>query len=160
MLLNWTVYLHIAGVFGLMLAHGASAAVSFALARERNLERVKALLELSSGSIGVMYISLLVVLITGIAAGGMVHAWGRGWIWTALILLVVIFGAMGAMGSRIFGEARKAIGLPYRGQKTGGTPASPEEIDRVLSQGKPMLLTVIGFGGILIILWLMRFKPF
>lgn len=160
MLLNILVYLHVASAFGLLLSHGASAAAAFALARERNIDRVKALLELSSSTMGVMYISLLLLLISGIAAGFMVSAWGQGWIWTSIILLVVVFLAMGGMGSRIYGEARKAAGLPYRGQQTASAPASPEELDRVLSKAKPMLLTGIGLGGVLIILWLMMFKPF
>jgi len=42
-----------------MLAHGASVSVAFALRRERNLERIRALLDLSSGSFNVMYLSLL-----------------------------------------------------------------------------------------------------
>jgi len=162
MLLNIMVYLHVAGAFGMMLAHGASAMAAFALMRERNLERIKVLLELSANSLGIMYASMLVLLIGGIASGFMVNAWGRGWIWTSIILFVIIFLAMGGMGSRIYGQARKAVGLPYRGP--GGNqpsaPASPEEIDRLLSKGQPMLLTVIGFGGLLIILWLMMFKPF
>jgi hypothetical protein len=162
MLLNWIVFLHIAGAFGLLLAHGASAAAAFALARERNIERVKVLLELSSNSLGIMYLSSLVLLLSGISAGFMIKAWGHGWIWTSLILLVVIYAVMGGMGSRIYGQVRKAVGLPYRGPggKQPSAPASAEEIDRLLSKGKPMLLTVIGFGGLLLILWLMLFKPF
>src|SRR5258708_37945961 len=104
MLLNWIVYLHVAGAFGLLLAHGASAAVAFALARERNIERVKVLLELSSNSLGIMYISFLVLLLSGISAGFMINAWGRGWIWTSIVLLVIICGAIGVLGTRIYGE--------------------------------------------------------
>ena len=41
-------------------------------------------------------------------------------------------------------------------------PLSAEEIDALLSRShsRPMLLTVIGFGGIAVIAWLMMFKPF
>lgn len=161
MLLNIMVYLHVASVFGLLLAHGASAAAAFALLRERNVDRVKVLLELSSSTLGVMYISMLVLLISGISAGFMVGAWGRGWIWTSIILLVVIFMTMGGMGSRIYGQARIAVGLPARGKPDpNAKPATAEELDKILSKGQPMVLSIIGFGGILVILWLMMFKPF
>ena len=39
-------------------------------------------------------------------------------------------------------------------------PSSAEEIDALLSQGNPVLLTIVGFGGIVVIAWLMMFKPF
>jgi hypothetical protein len=160
---NWIVYLHLLGIFGFLLAHGASVSAAFALRRERNLDKVRALLELSGGSIGVMYLSLLVLLAAGIVAAFMGQWWGRGWIWVSLGLLVVIIIAMGAMGSRYYGEARKLAGLPYfAGRKVQPPlpPASPDELYAVLARANPMLLTVIGLGGFAIIGWLMRFKPF
>jgi len=159
----WLVFLHILGTFGFLLAHGASASASFALRRERNLERVRGILELSASSYGVMYLSLLVLLVSGITAGFMGRWWGHGWIWISLGLLVVILFAMFGMGSRIYGGARKAAGLPYveKGkQNPPGEPASPEEIDALLSKGNPWLLTAIGYGGVAVIAWLMMFKPF
>jgi hypothetical protein len=39
-------------------------------------------------------------------------------------------------------------------------PASQAEIDAFLARGNPVLLTVIGYGGVAIIAWLMMFKPF
>ena len=160
---DWIVYLHLLGTFGFLLAHGASASAAFALRRERHLDKVRALLELSASSIGVMYLSLLVLLAAGIIAAFMGQWWGRGWVWLSLGLLVVILAAMGAMGSRYYGEARRLAGLPYfaKGKAQPAVPpASPDELFAVLARANPMLLTVIGFGGFAIIAWLMRFKPF
>jgi hypothetical protein len=39
-------------------------------------------------------------------------------------------------------------------------PASAAELDALLAHGQPVPLTVIGFGGLILILWLMMFKPF
>lgn len=160
---NWLVYFHIAGALCFMMAHGISAGVAFALVRERHLERVRALLELSASSYGVMYISLLVLLIAGIAATFAGGYWDRGWIWASIILLIVIMGVMGRFGSSIYGQVRRAVGLPYFEKmkiQPPLPPASDEEIARLLAAGQPMLLTIVGLGGILIIVWLMRFKPF
>ena len=160
---NWVVYLHLLGIFGFLLAHGASASAAFALRRERNLDKVRALLELSSGSIGVMYISLLVLLASGIIAAFMGQFWDRGWIWVSLGLLIVIIGVMGAMGSRYYGEARKLAGLPYFAKNKVQPPlppASPDELFAVLARANPMLLAVIGLGGFAVIAGLMHFKPF
>jgi hypothetical protein len=159
----WLVYFHILALFGFLLAHGASMSVSFALRREQNLERIRALLELSGSSFGVMYISMLVLLLSGVAAGLIGHWWGKIWIWAALVLLLVIVGAMAGLGSSIYGAARKAAGLQYfEGMKQHPPiePASESEIRATLARGNPILLTVIGYGGLAIIVWLMRFKPF
>ncbi len=118
---------------------------------------------LSASSYGVLYLSLLVLLVTGIINGIIGSWWGKGWIWLSLILLIAIVAVMVRFGSRIYGEARKAVGLPFfdRGRTHPPLePASAEEIDTLLSQGNPMLLTLIGYGGIAIIAWLMLFKPF
>ncbi len=161
----WLVFLHVLGVFGFLLSHGASASVAFALRRERNLERVRALLELSLNSYKVMYLSLYGLLLTGIVTGFTYPggAWGRGWIWVALILLIAIVVAMMALGAPISDGARKATGMPYRMKgkpQPAVEPASAAEIDAQLSKGNPMLLTAIGYGGIAVIAWLMMFKPF
>jgi hypothetical protein len=159
----WIVFLHVASALGFVMAHGVSVAAAFALLRQREPARVRALLELSAGSIGILYLSLLLILATGIASGLMGGWWGRGWIWASLILLVALVIAMAALGGRHYGAARKVAGLPYQeGSKTMPAlpPGSPEELDAALSRANPHLLAVIGFGGLLVILWLMMFKPF
>jgi hypothetical protein len=157
------MFLHIVSVFGFLMAHGVSASVSFALRSERNLERVRALLMLSAKSYPVMYGSLLLLLIAGVILGFMGSWWGHGWIWVSLVLLIAMIMLMGRFGSRIYGGARKLTGLPYmeRGKiQPPIEPASTAEINSLLDQGQPMLLTAIGFGGIVLIAWLMMFKPF
>ncbi len=130
---------------------------------ERNPDRVRALLEMSAASYPIMYGSLGLLLIAGVVLGFIGNWWNRAWIWIALVLLIAITGAMTALGSRIYGGARKAIGLPFFDK--GRThppiePASAEELDTLLAQGNPNLLTAIGLGGIAVIAWLMLFKPF
>lgn len=160
---QWLAFLHVLGVFGFLLAHGASASVAFALRQERDHERVRGLLTLSATSYPIMYLSLLVLLVTGIITGIMGDWWGRGWMWTSLVLLIAIIVAMSVLGSNKLSALRKALGLPYfeRGKtQPAVAPASAAEIDALLAQANPMLLTVIGFGGIAVVAWLMMFKPF
>jgi hypothetical protein len=159
----WMLYLHIAGTFGFLLAHGASASVSYALRRERSPERIRTLLELSAGTYRVMYPALLLLLISGIVAGFQGRWWRYGWIWTSLALLIAIVVAMSVLGSRFYGQARKAAGMPYYEKGKTQPPVEPlsqAEIEAILEQANPHLLTLIGFGGILLIAWLMMFKPF
>ncbi len=47
---QWLVFLHIAGVFGFLLTHGASAMVSFRLRADRDVNVIRALLTESGSS--------------------------------------------------------------------------------------------------------------
>lgn len=157
------VFVHIAGVLLFMLGHGASANVALALRRERDPERIRALLDLSVSSFSWAYLGLVILLIAGIVAGFMGNHWGRGWIWTAIVVLVVLGVAMYALGSAPMGRLREAVGLkPYRrtGQIPLGEVKSETEIAALLTNNQGIYLTVLGLGGILILLYLMVFKPF
>ena len=159
----WLVYLHILGVFGFLLAHGASAGAAFALRNEQEIERIRALLMLSAGSYKVMYPSLLVIVLSGTAAGFQGAWWKHGWIWVSLGLLVLLVVSMTFMGSRPYNVARKAAGLPYfdRGKiQPPEPPTSLAEVTAGIARVNPMVLTLMGFIGIGIIAWFMRFKPF
>ncbi len=106
---------------------------------------------------------MLVLLLSGIIGGFMGHWWGEGWIWLSLALLIGINAAMFLIGSRHYTRLRKALGMPWfdrRKVQPPGEPASVEEIDALLAGAPAMSMTVIGFGGIAVILWLMIFKPF
>jgi len=59
------VFLHVFCVFGYLLAHGVSAAVSFALKKERDINRVRAMLDLSGASYPAMLWSLLAAIVFG-----------------------------------------------------------------------------------------------
>lgn len=162
---QWFVFTHVLGVFGFLLAHGASAAVAFKVRGEREIARVRALLDLSRGAAAVGNVSLLVLLAAGIAAGFMGSWWGRGWIWAALGLLVLISFAMTGVGSRPLIRVRQLLGEPGpRGPKvdvqTSSTIPTDQQLAVALAAVNPWLLTAIGGGGLALILWLMLFKPF
>lgn len=157
------VFVHILAVFAFLMAHGVSVAVAFALKRERSPERIHTLLDLSGASIGVVHISLLVVLVLGVVMGFMGKWWDHGWIWVSLGLLIAMYVYMGLAGSAFYGKVRKAAGLVYM---VGGKiqqpeePASREVIDALLNKANPALLAAVGFGAIILLTWLMKFKPF
>jgi hypothetical protein len=151
-------------VFGFLLAHGSSSVVAFRLRRERDPARVAALLDLSSSSLALLYGSLLLLLGAGIVAGFLGHWWGQGWIWTGLGLLVGLMIAMYASASTYYDRVRQAVGVQTYSQKrkdiAPGPQAAPEEIDALLRSLRPFLVATIGGAGLLVILWLMMFKPF
>src|SRR5919106_3357926 len=96
---RWWVFVHIMGAFAFLLGHGVSVAMSLALRREREPQRIQAVLGLSRVYLNVTYASLLVLLIAGIVAGFLGDWWGRGWIWAALAILVVLWVSMSLLGT-------------------------------------------------------------
>lgn len=154
MLYRVIVFLHVISTFGFLLSHGASVSMAFVLKRERDLQKIRALLDLSGTSYPLMISTLLASIIFGIIAGFQGHWWKFGWIWTSIALLVVILALMYFLGSNVYGAARKAVELPSE------PSGSNEELFAILKKSNPLLLTLIGYGGYAIIAWLMMVKPF
>jgi len=162
---QWLVFAHILGVFGFLLAHGTAAAVTFALRRQREVERVRVLLDLSRGVTMVANVSLLVLLAAGITAGFMGNWWGQGWIWASLGLFILIGVTMTLLGSRPLNRLRQLVhaGNPSRSETISHSSldtSAEKQLAVLLAATHSWLLTVIGGGGLSLILWLMMFKPF
>ncbi|HET6744575.1 MAG TPA: hypothetical protein VFH90_01835 [Candidatus Limnocylindria bacterium] len=159
----WIKLLHVVGGFGFVLAHGASAFAAIRIRSEREPARVAALLDLSGASIGVMYISLLVLLVAGIAAGFIGNFWGEAWIWVAIGVLVVVAAAMYVLGSQHYAKVRRAVGIKAYNDPKDAPPPDPlpaAELEPLLASNRPELLAGIGGLGLVVILWLMVVKPF
>src|SRR5215469_17722501 len=121
---QWLVFAHVLGVFGFLLAHGTAAAVAFALRRQREVERVRDLLDLSRGATMVANVSLLVLLAAGITAGFMGNWWSHGWIWASLGLFILISVTMTLLGSRALNRLRQLVhvGNPARSETISHAP--------------------------------------
>ena len=109
---RWLVFAHILSAFAFFMAHGASAVMAFRLKREKNLERIKAILDLSNAALPVMYFSVMFLVLAGIGAGIMGNWFSMGWIWVALVLLVGVWFGMHAYAFKYYTPIRKAVGLP------------------------------------------------
>jgi hypothetical protein len=163
---RWLIFTHVLGVFTFLLAHGTAVAISFKLRGERNVESIRALLDLSNGMRAVTSILLLVVLATGIAAGFTGNWWGHLWIWVSLGVLVLMGVSMTILGSRPLDRIRRLLvqssELSHSKVSSLLSPgaAGEQEFVRILVATRPRLLTAIGAGGLALILWLMMFKPF
>lgn len=161
--LPWLVLIHALGAFGFVLAHGVSAHVAIRLRGEREPARIAALLDLSSFSTTLLYVSLLVLLAGGIAAGFAGSHWGSLWLWFSIGLLVVLLAAMYALASPYYNEVRHAVGMKAYGDKKDAPPPEPmsaDEIAALLASSRPYLLAWIGGVGLALIIGLMVLKPF
>jgi len=148
------VFLHVISIFGFLLSHGASVSMAFALKREHDTQKIRTLLNISSGSYPLMSMTLSASILFGIIAGFQGHWWRFGWIWASIALLIVILVLMYFWGSKIYGAARKVVEL------SSESPGSDKELLAILKKSNPVLLTVVGCGGYAIIAWLMMVKPF
>ena len=144
-------FVHLLGAFGFVAAHGATAAITFTLRKESDPTRVRALLDLSRSTRGVMHGSFTLLLLGGIGAGFHGKWWSSGWIWTALGLLIVLFAAAFPLAVPYFKALRAAA---------ESEPPNQAELERLLRSPRGLLLAGVETLGILVILYLMTFKPF
>jgi formate hydrogenlyase subunit 3/multisubunit Na+/H+ antiporter MnhD subunit len=153
---RWWVFLHILGVFAFLLGHGVSVAVTFRLRRERDPARINALLELSGSSLTMFFYGLLVLVGAGVVAGFIGKWWGQGWIWTAIGVLVAISVAMSVLARPYY----KKVRLVTEALASGSEAVTEDQFVAVLRSPLPLVIAVIGYAGLLVIVWLMMFKPF
>jgi hypothetical protein len=157
----WVVLVHVIAAFLFILAHGASAIVSFRLRAERDPTRILALLDLSASTIGPMYGTLGLLLLAGIAAGIMGNWFSKGWIWLALGIFVVITVLMYVVATTYYVGVRRALGQVRPGSKEPAPqPLPTEQLLALLDSRRPDAIAAIGVIGLVVILWLMEFKPF
>lgn len=153
---RYWVVLHILGVAAFLLSHGVSM---FALYRLRTLDldrgRIVDTITFSGATSKPMYISLVVLFIAGAVAGyqgGWLDDW---WIWIAIGVLVVTTVLMTLIAKPYFKRISAACAM-----RPSGVPrTSDEELGELLRSSKVHLITVLGVGGLAIIIWLMVAKP-
>ena len=156
------VFVHAVTILLFFIAHGTSMAIAFALKRETNPARVRALLDLSRFSLGVPVVVMVVLgLLTGILAGFMGGHWGSAWIWISIVVFVVIGGLMTPLGTMRLKPIRAAAGMPAEtGVPEAPPQENPEELRRLIDAWNPLPLAAMGMTGFIVILYLMMAKPF
>jgi 4-hydroxybenzoate polyprenyltransferase len=140
---QWIVFIHIASVLGLLLVHPVT--VAFHLKEERDDTRIRELLEVSEAASTLRWIFFGLVILSGVVLGFLGSWWATTWIWAALVIFVLIGVVMNLYGGRMIDRIADA--------------KDNAEMERLLSRFRPWILAVTGTGGLLVILFLMLFKP-
>ena len=140
---QWIVFIHIASVMGLLLVHPVT--VAFHLKEERDDTRIRELLEVSEAASTLRWVFFGLTLASGVVLGLMGSWWGTAWIWVALVIFVVIALVMNLYGGRTIDRIADT--------------RDDTEMERLLTRFRPGILAVTGTGGLLLILYLMLFKP-
>jgi len=140
---QWIVFIHIASVLGLLLVHPVT--VAFHLKEERNDVRIRELLEVTEAASRLRWIFFGLVIVSGVVLGLLGSWWGTAWIWAALVIFVAIGVVMNVYGGRTIDRIADTH--------------DDSEMERLLTRFRPGLLAVTGAGGLLVVLYLMLFKP-
>lgn len=154
------VFVHVASVLAFMLAHGVHVVAMWAFRGEPDPDRALTFFNDLPKVTGTR-ILLSVTVGTGVLAGFMGSWWTSGWIWTSLAVLVVIWAAMWRYGGSFFGLVQGAAEAAIAARGTGS--ANPDTLaayDAARRSWQPIGMSVVGLGGVGVILWLMMFKPF
>ena len=163
MLVRWLIFIHVLASITFFLAHGTSAAMAFQLRKETNLDRIRAMLDLSGTTIMAIFVSFLVMGLTGLIMPFHIKIWDRVWVWLSIVLMVYVFVHMSIRNDKTYKTLRRLVGLPYmKGSKEfpAEPPASEEEVLAHLRKISPYELAVVGYVIPAFVLWLMVFKPF
>jgi cytochrome bd-type quinol oxidase subunit 2 len=155
-LYQWWVLLHLVGVAGFLATHGVSM---FVLYRVRavggNRDRIAEMISLSRSTVIPMYVFLGVLLLGGVVAGVQGDWFSSWWIWEAIVVLLIATGAMYALAKPHMDRLLEACTV-----RPSGVPrVSDEELAELLSGARTHLITAIGAGALVVILYLMIFKP-
>ena len=152
------IFLHILGAVLFMFAHGASALAMFDLRKHRDPAAVRALMGLRTTQLWGFSVGFLLLGITAIVLGIMLGNWGRFWMWGSTVIFLVIWTVMGSWGRSYFDAIDMALDPDGEKAQKAKKPET-RSLDEVLDSGRPWLLAWVGIGGIMIILWLMIYKP-
>jgi hypothetical protein len=156
----WLVVTHIVAAFAFVMAHGVSVFVVYRVRREHDRARLQAFADLSAGSLTIATVSLLVVLVAGIAAGIAGGYFSRAWTWASIVVLVIVGGAMTPLAAIPMNRIRHALGVAIRGDTEAPPAASDAELASLQAALRPELTAAIGGGGVIVLVGLMSLKPF
>ncbi len=142
----WLKFLHLVGLGVFLFGHGVSGGVSLVLKSKPAADVSRALLQLSVWSYRITYPGLLLLLVTGVWMGFAGSFWRTGWIWTSIVVLVALFGLM------------TYLSINYHRARDSGT--GDTEVAQRLEKTRPELIAGVGGLGLLVLYYLMVFKPF
>ena len=141
----WLKFIHVVGLGAFLFGHGISGGVALVLKSKPAFDTSRALLMLSVWSYRITYPGLVLLLVTGVWTGFAGSWWRAGWIWVSIAVLVILVAATSFFSMRY-----------HRAREAKADPELTEQLERT----RPVLTAAVGTIGLLILYFLMVFKPF
>jgi len=157
---NWLVFLHIFFAFLFLLAHGPHVAAMLKFRGEANPERS---LTFFNNVPDIKYVRYLYIAlgVFGFAAAFITPWWKQGWVWLSAVVFLIISFVMYKYGTGYYYIIQGAAERLIEARKTNvNLSAAQKEFDDARNAPHAMIVSVVGIVGLVLILWLMRFKPF
>lgn len=157
------LYIHVLSAFVFVLCHGVAGFVGFSLRRDPEPARVRHLLELVGAAFPLAYLALLTAVVTGIVAAVIAGQFGQLWPWMSIAVVVATYLAMVILASGPLAAIREAVGIrSYRMKKVDPDPVpkSPAEVAALVAAWRPEAVAGVGVVALMVLLWLMRSRPF
>jgi len=155
----WIVYLHVAAVFIFLVQHAAEIFVTFKLRQQKEPEGIFATYDfLPNNNSKNLRITYLTIIITGAIAGFISPWWKQGWMWTALGVMMVIWIIMYRFGGQYLNAVDAITDQAMKNK--ADEPAIEKFRSDLKARREPEIMASTSLLGMLIILWLMMFKPF
>ena len=152
---QWLVFVHLGGLILFVGAHGVSMAIAFEIRGLRDPEAVARQLGLSQRTMGIAYLGLILLAAGGLGAAWVARLLATPWVVASAVVLVMVSGAMYAVGTAYYVTLRRAVAAD-----TTGRPAiSPDALEALLASRRPEVLAAVGGLGLAILTWLMVLKP-
>jgi hypothetical protein len=151
---QWFVFTHLVGLVLFVFAHGASAFAAYQIRALRDPMAIGGYLTLSQQAVRTSYVGLVVLLIGGAGAATDQNLWGQPWVWSSVLVLVLVLVGMYSVGTRYYMNLRKLL------LGSEGKPAiSEHDLAAYLNSRVPDALAGVGGLGLLVLIWLMVMKP-
>lgn len=152
----WFVLLHLIGLVIFAVCHGASIFMAYQVRGQRDPATVAAILGIGGRSIGPMYIGILLLAVGGLGAAAGGDLWTEPWVIASIIVFIVVLVVMWAIASPYYMGLRKSLEVV---DADGRPTIDPDTLATQLSSRRLDALAAVGFGGLLILVWLMVLKP-
>ncbi len=150
------VFVHIVGVAGFLVTHGVSMAALFQIrAAMGDRDRILSICESSKRMNRPMYLFTLLLLAGGVAAGIDATVFDEWWLWGSLLVLVVTMAVMSFTATPYMKKVREGCTR----WADGTYVLSDDELGATLRGPMTMVISLTGGLALLIILYLMVFKP-
>jgi hypothetical protein len=155
-MLEFWRFMHIVGVAGFLSTHGVSMYAMFQVrAVEGDRDRIFDLCDLSKRTIPPMYVSTLLLVVGGVAAGISARSFGQAWLWVSIVVLLVTMAAMSSIATPYMKRLRDGCTRWHDGSYI----LSEEELGSLLVGPTTTIVAVLGTLGLLVILYLMVYRP-